>query len=74
MGYTPTEWKSGDTVTSTKLNKIENGLAAIASPYFIIETDPNNAWGTNCTWKEAIDTFNAGKILISQTELIRFCT
>lgn len=25
--YTPTEWKSGDVVTSKKLNKIEEGLA-----------------------------------------------
>lgn len=29
MSYTPTEWKTGDVVTSEKLNKVENGLAAI---------------------------------------------
>ena len=28
MSYTPTEWQSGDIVTSTKLNKLENGVAA----------------------------------------------
>lgn len=28
MSYTPTEWKSGDVVTSEKLNKLENGVAA----------------------------------------------
>ena len=28
MSYTPTEWKSGDTITSAKLNKIEQGIAA----------------------------------------------
>lgn len=27
MAYTPTEWQSGDIVTSAKLNKIENGIA-----------------------------------------------
>lgn len=27
MSYTPTTWKTGDTVSSTKLNKIENGIA-----------------------------------------------
>jgi len=27
MSYTPTVWKAGDTVTSTKLNKLENGIA-----------------------------------------------
>lgn len=35
MSYTPTEWKSGDTVTSAKLNKIEQG---IANNNIIIET------------------------------------
>lgn len=28
MAYTPTEWKKGDIVTSEKLNKLENGVAA----------------------------------------------
>lgn len=28
MAYTPTEWQSGDIVTSEKLNKIENGIAS----------------------------------------------
>lgn len=27
MAYDPTVWKSGDTITSAKLNKLENGLA-----------------------------------------------
>lgn len=27
MAYTPTEWQSGDIVTSAKLNKIEQGIA-----------------------------------------------
>lgn len=28
MSYTPTNWKTGDTVTAQKLNKLENGVAA----------------------------------------------
>ena len=35
MSYEPTEWKAGDTVTSAKLNKIEQG---IANNNVIIET------------------------------------
>lgn len=27
MGYTPTEWATGDTITASKLNKIESGIA-----------------------------------------------
>ena len=26
MAYTPTEWKTGDTITAEKLNKLENGI------------------------------------------------
>lgn len=28
MAYTPTNWKSGDVVTSAKLNKLEQGVAS----------------------------------------------
>lgn len=28
MSYTPTQWKDGDLVTSAKLNKMEQGIAA----------------------------------------------
>ena len=28
MSYTPTTWTTGDTITATKLNKIENGIAS----------------------------------------------
>ena len=31
MSYTPTVWASGDLITSTKLNKLENGLAGVIS-------------------------------------------
>jgi len=27
MAYTPTTWATGDTITATKMNKIENGIA-----------------------------------------------
>lgn len=31
MAYEPTNWKTGDVVTSAKLNKLENGVAAASS-------------------------------------------
>lgn len=31
MAYTPTTWATGDTVTATKMNKIENGIAGAGS-------------------------------------------
>jgi hypothetical protein len=37
MSYTPTVWKSGDVISSEKLNKIENGIEAVG-----IETNIQN--------------------------------
>ena len=31
MSYTPTEWKTGDVITSSGLNKMEEGIAAASS-------------------------------------------
>ena len=36
MGYTPTTWTTGDTITATKLNKIENGIAGAGGYDLII--------------------------------------
>lgn len=35
MAYTPNTWKSGDIVTSAKLNNIEQGIASSAFPITI---------------------------------------
>ena len=43
MSYTPTTWVTGDTVTATKLNKMEQGIAnAGGGVDLIIYTDSNN--------------------------------
>lgn len=45
MSYTPTNWKAGDTVTSTKLNKMEQGIA-LSNLNTAIEINYNDAsWG-----------------------------
>ena len=33
--YTPTEWKNGDTITATAINKIENGIANAGSALIV---------------------------------------
>lgn len=33
MSYTPTTWVTGDTITATALNKIENGIASAGGGY-----------------------------------------
>lgn len=45
--YLPTEWKSGDVVTSEKLNKIEAGITSMQT--IIVPTSSHEVWidGTN---------------------------
>jgi hypothetical protein len=46
MAYTPTTWTTGDTITATAMNKIENGIASGGGYDLIVEcsynvTNPN---------------------------------
>ena len=51
MSYTPTTWKSGDIVTSEKLNKLEQGVAN--NGILIIHQDENGI--LDRTWQEIYD-------------------
>ena len=52
MRYTPTQWKDGDLVTSAKLNKMEQGIAA-GSGILVVHKDENNR--LDRTWQEIYD-------------------
>lgn len=73
MSYKPTEWKSGDTVTSAKLNNIEEGIAS--SGAFIVHGIISEGTGTitlDKTWKEIHDAAQQEKyvciiVLINDT-------
>ena len=52
MSYTPTQWKDGDLVTSAKLNKMEQGIAA-GGGILIIHEDENGV--LDKTWQEIYD-------------------
>ena len=66
--YSPTEWKSGDVVTSEKLNKIETGITRAQT--IMVPTSSREVWidGTNTitiksiqyTAKELADAFISG--------------
>lgn len=46
MSYIPTSWSTGDTITASALNKIENGIANAGSGYdFVITADWNDDYG-----------------------------
>ena len=52
MSYEPTNWKDGDLVTSAKLNKIEQGIAA-GGGVLIVHVDKNKT--LDKTWQEIHD-------------------
>lgn len=57
MSYTPTQWSAGDTVTSAKLNKMEQGIAdSTTAPFFIERVDAGySREELNKTWQEIYD-------------------
>ena len=63
MSYTPTTWKAGDTVTSEKLNKIEQGIAN----HNIVEATMDNETfiiTLNKTWQEIWDNNYTNMMII----------
>ena len=50
MSYTPTTWMAGDTVTSTKLNKLEQGVASAGDGGMLIVHE--NSGTLDKTWAE----------------------
>lgn len=53
MAYTPTQWKSGDVITSEKLNKLENGVAGAGGGGVLIVHDVERT--LDKTWQEIAD-------------------
>lgn len=62
MAYEPTNWKTGDVVTSAKLNKLEQGVAA-GSGVLVVHEAYDESAGTytlDKTWQEIYDGIGAG--------------
>lgn len=55
MAYTPTNWKSGDVITSAKLNKLENGVATSGGGGVLVVTIDENTGALSKTWQEIHD-------------------
>lgn len=51
MAYTPTEWQTGDIITATKLNNMEQGIANAGG---VLQVGVNNNI-LDKTWKEISD-------------------
>ena len=80
MAYEPTNWKAGDTVTSAKLNKIEQGIAGGANILIINEVPEDDLLVLDKTWQEinnaeiafVIQPFQLGKRITAVTEVSHY--
>ena len=64
MTYEPTQWKAGDTVTSAKLNKLEQGVASNNVVEGVME---NNIITLNKTWQQIWDNNYTNIIIINNS-------
>ena len=55
MSYEPTTWKAGDTVTSAKLNKMEQGIANGSGTLIVHMINEENSSTLDKTWQEIYD-------------------
>ena len=64
MSYEPTTWAAGDTVTSAKLNKIEQGIVTASnnSGAFVVEVN-EETYTLNKKAGEIYQAFKDGKIV-----------
>ena len=63
MAYTQTQWKSGDVITSEKLNKIENGIANNCIVIIPSHMDEYNNHILEIKAGDLYDICNSGKII-----------
>jgi len=68
MSYTPTNWKSGDVVTSTKLNKLEQGVANAGGGSVLVATLNVGEGTLDKTWEEIYEAFGTTGAVIARPQ------
>lgn len=73
MAYIPTEWETGDVITAVKLNKLENGVAAIDGVMVVLAEEEGDTATLTATYAEIAAAMTAGipvfiKYQISESE------
>ena len=63
MAYEPTNWKTGDVVTSAKLNKLENGVAA-GSGVLVVTVNGSGPYTLDKTAGEIFAECQAKKLVV----------
>ena len=52
MSYTPTNWQTGDTITAEKLNKLEEGVAAVSNYDLVFTTTSDSKTADGLSFEE----------------------
>lgn len=60
MAYTPTTWKSGDVVTSAKLNKLEQGVSGSVFVVTLSYDDATSTYSTDKPYADILAAYEAG--------------
>lgn len=64
MSYEPTNWKTGDVVTSAKLNKLEQGVAGVQDIFVVTLTGDEEHPVPDKTFQEVLSAINEGSIVL----------
>lgn len=77
MAYTPTVWETGDIITAVKLNKLENGVAAIAGVMVVPAEEEGDVATLTSTYAEIAAALMANipvfiKFQISESESLYY--
>lgn len=67
MAYEPTEWKSGDVVTSAKLNKLEQGVANAGGGLVVNATEIEGVLTLDKTYNEIKAVIQQGGMVFLKT-------
>ncbi len=61
MSYNPTQWSAGDTVTSAKLNKMEQGISnsGVLEIHAVISNPKSGVISLDKTWQEIYNANNS---------------
>lgn len=63
MAYSPTNWNTGDTITATKLNKLEQGVVNAGSNVYLTGTRSGDIVDMGMTISDAIAAMKLGQTI-----------
>ena len=64
MAYEPTTWKSGDVVTSAKMNKLEKGVTDANAVLVVKESFSTESYVWDCTYEEIYQHMSNGGAVV----------